>query len=186
MATDSTAGSSLSAQESAADALSPATGEAFRDAIARLPSGVNIVATAGPAGMAGFTATAVASVSDDPPTVLVCLNRKSPQNRLVRENAQFSISLLPKDAVTLANIFAGRTGLHLDDRFRHGDWTTLATGAPVLTGAIMALDCRLLSSQDVGSHTVYFGSVVATMTKPRDPDGAKEVLIYHDRHYGEA
>lgn len=186
MATDSTAGSSLSAQENAADALPPATGEAFRDAIARLPSGVNIVATAGPAGMAGFTATAVASVSDDPPTVLVCLNRKSPQNRLVQENAQFSISLLPKDAVTLANIFAGRTGLHLDDRFRHGDWTTLVTGAPVLKGAIMALDCRLLSSQDVGSHTVYFGSVVATMTKPRDPDGAKEVLIYHDRHYGEA
>ena len=158
----------------------------FRDCIARLPSGVHIVTTAGEAGSSGFTATAVASVSDDPPMVLVCLNRKSPQNRLVQENAQFSISLLPKDAVTLANIFAGRTGLHLDDRFRHGDWTTLVTGAPVLKGAIMALDCRLLSCQDVGSHTVYFGSVVATMTKPRDPDGAKEVLIYHDRHYGEA
>ncbi len=186
MATENTADRSAKAQESATAALPPATGEAFRDAIARLPSGVNIVATAGPAGKAGFTATAVASVSDDPPTVLVCLNSKSPQNRLMQENAQFSISLLPKDAVTLANIFAGRTGLHLEDRFRHGEWTALSTGSPVLADAIMALDCRLHSFQDVGSHVVYFGTVVATLTKPRDPEGAKEVLIYHDRHYGEA
>lgn len=186
MATDRTADRDILGQESVTAALSPATGEAFRDAIARLPSGVNIVATAGPAGKAGFTATAVASVSDDPPTVLVCLNRKSPQNRLMQENAQFSINLLPKDAVTLANIFAGHTGLHLEDRFHHGDWTVLSTGSPVLKSAVMALDCRLLSVQDIGSHTVYFGTVVATLSKPRDPDGAKEVLIYHDRHYGEA
>lgn len=164
----------------------PVTGEEFRNAIARLPSGVSIVATDGPAGRAGFTATAIASVSDDPPTVLVCLNRKSPQNRLIQENARFSISLLPKDAVTLANIFAGRTGLHLGDRFHHGDWTTLSTGSPVLKTAIMALDCQIETFEDVGSHTVYFGRVTATMTKPRDPAGAKEVLIYHDRHYGEA
>lgn len=186
MATDRTADGDTAGQESVIAALTPATGEAFRDAIARLPSGVNIVATAGSAGKAGFTATAVASVSDDPPTVLVCLNRKSPQNKLLQENAQFSVSLLPKDAVTLANIFAGRTGLHLEDRFGYGDWTTLSTGSPVLRSAVMALDCRLLSFQDVGSHIVYFGTVVATLSKPRDPEGAKEVLIYHDRHYGEA
>ena len=94
MATDSTAGRDFSGQESATNALQPASGEAFRDAIARLPSGVNIVTTAGSAGKAGFTATAVASVSDDPPTVLVCLNRKSPQNRLIRENAQFAVQIV--------------------------------------------------------------------------------------------
>jgi len=186
MAIDSSTGGDLSTQKSGNDTAAPITGEAFRDAIARLPAGVSIVATAGAAGKAGFTATAVASVSDDPPTVLVCLNRKSPQNRLMQANAQFSINLLPKDAVTLANIFAGRTGLHLADRFQHGDWAVLSTGSPVLSSSIMALDCRLASHQDVGSHTVYFGTVVASAVKPRDPDGAKEVLIYHDRHYGEA
>lgn len=186
MATQSTTGGDPAAEKSGNDPVAVVTGEAFRDAIARLPSGVSIIATAGPAGRAGFTATAVASVSDDPPTVLVCLNRKSPQNRLMQANAQFSVNLLPKDAVTLANIFAGRTGLHLADRFQHGDWTALSTGAPILGSAIMALDCRLVSHQDVGSHTVYFGQVAASAVKPRDPDGAKEVLIYHDRHYGEA
>ncbi len=186
MAIDSRADDDVSAQKSGTPGQVPVTGEAFRDAIARLPSGVSIIATAGPAGSAGFTATAVASVSDDPPTILVCLNRKSPQNRLMQVNAQFSVNLLPKDAVTLANIFAGRTGLHLADRFQHGDWTVLSTGSPILGSAIMALDCRLDSHQDVGSHTVYFGTVVASAVKPRDPDGAKEVLIYHDRHYGEA
>lgn len=183
---DSTADRDPATQRDGAATLPPANGQAFRDAIARLPSGVNIVTTAGPAGKAGFTATAVASVSDDPPTILVCLNRKSPQNKLMQDNAQFAVNLLPKDAVTLANIFAGRTGLHLEDRFHHGEWTTLSTGAPVLKDAVTVLDCQLLSSQDVGSHTVYFGTVVATETKPRAPDGGKEVLIYHDRHYGEA
>ena len=101
----------------------------FRDCIARLPSGVHIVTTAGEAGSSGFTATAVASVSDDPPMVLVCLNRKSPQNPIIRQNACFAVNLLPRYAVELANIFAGRTGLHFGERFAHGAWSTLATGS---------------------------------------------------------
>lgn len=161
------------------------SGQEFRNCIARLPSGVHIVTTAGPAGRSGFTATAVASVSDDPPTVLVCLNRKSPQNALIKANGCLAINLLPKNEVNLANIFAGRTGLHLDERFEHGAWSTLQTGAPILSNSVMSLDCLLRQSESIGTHTVFYANVVATRVKPIDSNGGKEILVYHDRHYSE-
>jgi flavin reductase (DIM6/NTAB) family NADH-FMN oxidoreductase RutF len=176
------------AASSALPALPPAegvSGRDFRDCIARMPSGVNIVTTAGAAGRSGFTATAVASVSDDPAMVLVCLNRKSPQNPLLKANACFAVNLLPKEAVELANIFAGRTGLHLDERFIHGDWTTLVTGSPVLGSAVMALDCTVDDFHEKGTHTVFYGLVRGATFRAVDPDGARQVLVYHDRHYSE-
>lgn len=160
-------------------------GQDFRNCIARVPSGVHIITTAGAAGRSGFTATAVASVSDDPPMVLVCLNRKSPQNGLIKQNACFAVNLLPRGAVELANIFAGRTGLHLEERFAYGDWKTLATGAPILADAVMSLDCSIDQFHEIGTHTVFYGLVRAVAFQPVDPHGAREVLVYHDRHYSE-
>jgi flavin reductase (DIM6/NTAB) family NADH-FMN oxidoreductase RutF len=75
--------------------LVPVSGQLFRDCIARVPSGVNVITTDGPLGLGGFTATAVASVSDAPPTVLVCLNRSSQQSRAFRGNGRFAVNLLP-------------------------------------------------------------------------------------------
>lgn len=170
--------------ETTADtALPPVGGPEFRDCIARYPSGVNIITTAGPAGRSGFTATAVASVSDDPPTVLVCLNRKSAQNAVVKENRRFAVNLLPAGAEELADIFAGRSGLSGEARFAHGTWTTLASGAPVLATSIMTLDCLLLDLEEVGTHTIFFGTVVGTRLTPVRADGSPEILVYHDRHY---
>ncbi len=166
-------------------ALSPVAGPQFRDCIARVPSGVNVITTAGPGGRSGFTGTAVASVSDDPPTVLVCLNRKSAQNAIIKENRRFAVNLLPAGSQELADAFAGRTGLHMEERFRHGEWTTLATGAPVLTGAVMTLDCTLLDFSEVGTHTVFYGTVVGCAHNAPDPTGGREVLVYHDRHYSD-
>lgn len=161
----------------ARDAIS---GQDFRDAISRVPSAVHIVTTGGPAGRTGFTATAFASVSDAPPTILVCLNRKSPQNERVKTNACFSVNLLPQDGTELADVFAGRTGLHHEERFAHGSWHTLATGAPVLANAVMTLDCRLLRCDEVGSHSVLYGLVVATATVETDTAGT---LLYRNRGY---
>lgn len=164
--------------------LAPVDGQSFRDCIARVPSGVNVVTTAGPAGRTGFTATAVASVSDDPPTVLVCLNRRSSQNTVLKENARFAINLLPAGAQALGDVFAGRAGLVGEARFGHGRWITLATGAPVLEEAVTSLDCTLLEFKEVGTHTVFFGTVVGCRSQPSRP-GAPEILIYHDRRYSE-
>src|SRR5438270_3584260 len=82
----------------------------FREAMSRLGAAVHVVTTAGPGGRAGFTATAVCSVSDAPPTLLVCLNRKSQGGPTLRENMVFCVNTLGADCEALADVFAGRTG----------------------------------------------------------------------------
>jgi flavin reductase len=150
----------------------------FREAMSRLGAAVHIITTNGKAGKAGFTATAVASVSDSPPTVLVCLNRKSQITPIMRENKVFCVNTLASSDEELANVFAGRTGHFMADRFKFGDWTTLETGAPALTQAIAALDCRVLDMKSVATHDIYFGEVAAIRLA-----NAEKALVYHARAY---
>jgi flavin reductase len=150
----------------------------FREAMSRLGAAVHIITTNGKAGKAGFTATAVASVSDSPPTVLVCLNRKSQITPIMRENKVFCVNTLASSDEDLANVFAGRTGHFMADRFKFGDWTALETGAPALTQAIAALDCRVLDMKSVATHDIYFGEVAAIRLA-----NAEKALVYHARAY---
>src|ERR1700757_1026770 len=116
----------------------------FREAMSRMGAAVHVVTTAGPAGKTGATATAVCSVSDAPPTLLMCLNRRSQTNPIVVENGVFCVNTLGHDGAELADIFAGRTGVQGSDRFTAGEWTTLTTGSPVLSTAVVAFDCRII------------------------------------------
>ena len=104
----------------------------FREAMSRLGAAVHVVTTAGPAGKTGFTATAVCSVSDAPPTLLVCLHRRNHTGPILRENKVFCVNTLGAECEAVADIFAGRTGAVMDERFLKGEWTTLKTGAPLL------------------------------------------------------
>jgi flavin reductase len=148
----------------------------FREAMARIGAAVHIITTDGPAGRGGFTATAVCSVSDDPPTLLVCVNRKSQSGQLLTANGVFCINTLGAHDEHLSNIFAGRTGA--SDRFEHSTWGTLATGSPVLTSVTAACDCRITEVNAVGSHNVIFGVVEAVWFGDKD-----NALVYHDRGY---
>jgi flavin reductase len=148
----------------------------FREAMSRLGAAVHVVTTAGSGGKAGFTATAVCSVSDAPPTLLVCLNRKSRGGPILRENGVFCINTLGADSEAVADLFAGRTGVA--DRFAGGSWATLATGAPVLTEAVVAFDCRVIEIRAVASHNVIFGAVADLRLGPAGP-----ALVYHERAY---
>src|SRR5271154_3277575 len=110
----------------------------FREAMSRLGAAVHIVTTAGGAGKSGFTATAVCSVSDQPAMLLVCLNRRSNSAPVLSQNGVFCVNTLGAAEKNLANMFAGRSGVHLEDRFGVGEWTTLKTGSPVLATAVVA------------------------------------------------
>jgi flavin reductase len=134
---------------------------AFRDAMAQFAEPVTIVSTAGPGGHGGLTATSVASVSDDPPTVLVCLNRSGRSHGKIAANGVFCVNLLAADQRDLAIAFAARTDEPADALFAGSGWRPLETGAPVSREALVALDCRLVDSKDVGTHVVLFGRVVA-------------------------
>src|SRR4029450_13999208 len=96
----------------------------FREAMSRLGAAVHVITTAGPGGKTGATATAVCSVSDAPPTLLMCLNRRSQTNPAVVENGVFCVNTLGDSGAEIADIFAGRTGGTGSDRFAVGAWAT--------------------------------------------------------------
>src|SRR5262245_56168960 len=150
----------------------------FRDAMCRLGAAVHVITTAGPGGKTGATATAACSVSDAPPTLLMCINRKSQTNPVVQENGVFCINTLGHDGAQIADIFSGRTGVQGIDRFAIGDWTVLSTGSPVLTSAVVAFDCRIVEVRAVASHNVFFGAVESVRLGPAGP-----ALVYHERSY---
>ncbi len=146
--------------------------------MARLGAAVNIVTTVGSDGRRGFTASAVCSVTDDPPTLLLCVNRAHDSHDLLKANGTVCVNTLAASQEELSGIFAGFTGLTGADRFDHGDWTTLTTGSPVLKDAVVSFDCRITDVTEVGTHTVFFCEVVDIQLGE-----AREGLIYFGRAY---
>ncbi len=130
----------------------------FRNAMARLGAAVNIITTDGPAGRAGFTASAVCSVTDDPPTLLVCMNRSSEQYAVFKTNGIMCVNTVAPDHQDLSLQFAVK-GRDMEACFAANDWSRLATGAPVLAEAAVSFDCVIESLTDIGTHSVFFGKV---------------------------
>ena len=97
---------------------------------------------------------------------------------MLREHGVFCVNTLGADAEAIADMFAGRSGAQSEARFQVGAWGTLTTGAPVLTTAVVALDCRILEIKAVASHNVIFGAIQAIHMGPAGP-----ALVYHDRAY---
>ncbi len=129
--------------------------------MSRVAAAVHIVTTDGPAGLGGITASAVSSVTVEPPIMLFCINKSSSSALRFLENGVFCINTLKATDEELSNVFAGRTELRLDERFGSGEWARLATGAPVLTSAIAAFDCRLAEVKEMSTHYIMFGAVEA-------------------------
>lgn len=150
----------------------------YREAMSRFAGAVNIATTDGAAGLRGVTVSAAVSVSDNPPTLFFCLNRNREENRWFERNGTFVMNTLCAEQIGLARAFAGEGHLSMADRFALGQWTNNLTGAPVLVGARMALDCRVTDVQAVHTHYVIAGEVVAC-SELRD-DAA---LVYLDRKY---
>jgi flavin reductase len=157
----------------------PVTRQEFRDAMARLGAAVNIITTAGPAGRGGFTASAVCSVTDDPPTLLVCVNRGSNSGAVVKANGALCVNTLAAGQQELSAVFAGATKCSMEDRFLSGNWGELVTGAPVLQDAVVAFDCRIADMVEKGSHTVLFAEIEAIRQGSRH----SQALIYYARDY---
>lgn len=156
---------------------SGSTRDDFVEGMSRAAFTVSLVTTDGPAGRAGLTVSAMTSVSADPPSILVCVNRQSRFASKVQGNGCFCISILAKSHQEIANSFAGRTDR--DDRFSVGKWIHLSTMAPGLSDAVANFDCSLIDVNPVGSHDIAIGLVEAMRLAPEPT----EPLIYHQRNY---
>lgn len=157
----------------------PVTGvekQVFRNAMARLGAAVNIITTDGPAGRAGFTASAVCSVTDTPPTLLVCLNRSSSVYDAFRENRQLCVNTLAAGHEALSNLFGGKTPMA--ERFIAAEWSTLVTGSPILSDALISFDCVVTQVMSVGTHDILVCEAQALVLSD-----SRHGLIYFDRGY---
>lgn len=127
----------------------------FREGMAVVVAAVHVVTAAGPDGDAGITATAVCSVSDSPPSLLVCLNRNSYAHSVIRGTRALAVNTLAEHQRHLASVFAGQGGRSMPDRFDFGTWTRGGTGAPLLAGSVASFDCQVFSSNTVGTHEIF-------------------------------
>ncbi|MBR1143134.1 flavin reductase [Bradyrhizobium sp. AUGA SZCCT0431] len=156
--------------------MSIVSSQDYRDAMSCLGAAVNIVTTDGNAGRAGFTASAICSVTDDPPTLLVCMNRGSSAYASVTGNGVLCVNVLSGRHERLSRLFGG--GIPVDERFAAAAWSTLETGASVLIDCAVSFDCSIVDVANVGTHDVLFCRVVAL----RRSD-CTDNLIYFGRDY---
>ena len=150
----------------------------FRDGMASLGAAVHVVTTDGPMGRAGITATAVCSVTDQPPTLLVCVNRGSYTHDHFVGNGHLCVNVLAADQQQLSALFANRE-IALEHRFELAHWGVLQTGSPVLQDALVSFDCSIAQVKELGSHSILFCQVQAMCRNP----AARGGLLYFNRAY---
>lgn len=148
----------------------------FRNAMSLLTSAVSVITTAGLSGRYGFTASAVCSVSDTPPTLLVCMNKVASSHPHFLENKILSVNVLAAHHQHISKVFSSK--LTPEERFQHGVWTELETGAPVLKDALVNFDCEIEQMQEVGTHSILICRIVAIQQSQQD-----QGLVYFNRAY---
>jgi len=131
----------------------------FRDAMSRFPGVVTLITTRDGEERRGITATAVCSVTAEPPSLLVCLNRKTGTCASVGRTGRFAVNLLGQEAGDLAMRFAGAGGVTGEAKFAAGDWHEDDHGLPYLADALLSLSCEVSEQIEAGSHVVYIGQI---------------------------
>lgn len=148
----------------------------FRNAISLLTGAVNVVTTAGVSGRYGFTASAVCSVTDTPPTLLVCMNKTSRSHVHFIDNKILTVNVLGAHHQSISQVFSSK--MSPEERFTYGVWTTLETGSPVLEDALVSFDCQIEQIQEVGTHSIFICRIVAIQRSQHD-----QGLVYFNRAY---
>jgi len=150
----------------------------YREAMSKLASAVCVVTSNGKAGLSGATVSAVCSVTDEPATLLVCVNQTARSNAIIKENGVLCVNVLAGQSHQIADTFSGSAGISAETRFSYVDFSALTTGAPVFDEALVAFDCVLHQTIEMGTHSIFLARVVAI--------GGQEMadcLVYFQRKY---
>src|SRR5437764_5807195 len=107
------------------DGYKTLSSQEFKETLSRATTPVTIVATNGPFGLARLTCSAVCSVCDDPPTVLLCVNRKSFAAEIIKKNGVLSVNWLAASQASVSQTFAGVGAVPMQQRFADGDWRAI-------------------------------------------------------------
>lgn len=145
-----------------------------RAAMRHFAAPVSIVTTLNQGQPVGITATAVCSVTAEPPRLVVFINKETYAAQQILESGMLCVNTLAGAQTELARIFAGmRKEIPVTERFSQGAWGQLVTGAPVLAGAKANFDCRVIKVFDESTHYAFLSEVLDTKNNTTD-----EALIY--------
>ncbi len=147
----------------------------FKNAMRHLAAAVSVVTTGRGESRTGFTASSVTSLSMDPPTLLVCLNRQSSASPVLLAHGAFCINVLASTQLHLAERFTGRDGSHGAARYRDSTWQEMPSGALGNADALALIDCELEEAIDRHSHTILIGRPRHVVTNSR----AEPLLYWH-------
>ncbi len=150
----------------------------LKQAMRRLAGGVSVVTAGEGEARTGAVVTSAHSFSVEPPTLIVSLNLGSSTWAAVRQAGVFCVNILAESQRPIAERFSGFGGVKGAARYAGAEWTTLATGAPVLRYALAAVDCEVEEALERHSHALIFGRVRALKI------GAGGPLLYAEGRYG--
>lgn len=137
----------------------PVSSADFRGAMRHLTGGVSIITAGRGRDITGMTVTSVTSLSVEPPTLLVSINRDASSFPLIKRHGAFGVNILNADQLDIAERFAGKGGLKGADRFAGSQWVTSVSGVPLLVGALSVFDCEVEEILERHSHGIVIGRV---------------------------
>ncbi|MBA3944719.1 MAG: flavin reductase family protein [Herpetosiphonaceae bacterium] len=146
----------------------------FRQVLGHFASGVTVVTMQAHGQLHGLTVSAFASLSLDPPLILVCIDRHYPSHEFLQQAGTFAVNILREDGERLSRHFASR----VEDKFAGVAYHQGVTGAPLLDEALATLECKHTTTLPGGDHSIFIGEVIATATHEGNP------LLYYRSGYG--
>ncbi len=146
----------------------------FKTAMRRFASGVTVVTSLRDGMPRGVTVSAFASVSLEPPTVLICINREARSYLFIATSRIFCVNVLSSEQRYLAERFSGKIR---ERQFEGVDYYIDQTGAAVLKGSLAHVDCEVLEEHHAGSHSIFTGKVISCSARNGEP------LIYFNGAY---
>lgn len=152
--------------------------EGFRESMRRLAGAVTVISVGEGESATGLTATAVCSLSVEPPRLLACVNRSGSTFRLLAPGERFVVNILPASERATAERFAGRTDLTGADRFG-AEWHCEAGHPPRLPTALSSVGCRVHSMTLIETHAIVIGSVEQVWNCA----GVADPLMYHCQEF---
>lgn len=145
--------------------------EAFRASMRLVAASVSLVTARDLAGVwHGMAVTSAGSLSMDPPSMMVAVNRSASIHPVILETGRFTLNLIDESQASLMEPFA-RSDMR-DRRFVPEDWMAAGLGGPVLKGALCSHVCTVAETHEFGTHTVFFGivdDVILSDRKAQDP-----------------
>ncbi len=152
----------------------------FRDAMASCAAGVHVITTDGAAGRYGITMTAVTSITDEPPTVMLCINRRAAIIPILSANRDLCINVLAATQQDVAEHFAGMTKLSPEERFEYHIWHRGSSGQLQVEGALAHLHGHIIAEHEVGTHQVFYVRIDEIKVYDSEPEPA---LVYFRRRF---